>query len=221
MILGLLTALWLILNSGGPTFAFVKTDEFTVASTVFGGTSSSATNYINVTIQNTGSSTWTLQSKAQVNNVTSLKVSSTYGLTCVPNYSITVKIANVNWTDGNQYLITLLLTDGNKITYVAGATPGGQSPDPYPGNVTAPSPMEIIGSALVTYAPEIVALLSATAEIAVGLGVLVYITRKHVNYDADMIGFAVCMIVLAAGITFTLVLVYLTPPLTFSLNLGF
>jgi len=128
MILGVLTALWLILNPRGPTFAFTKNDIFAVTGIVFGGSPSNATNYVDVTIQNSGSLTWTLQSKAQVNSVTGLKVSSTYGArvpTCASGYSITVKIANVNWTDGSQYFTTLLLTDGNKFSYIATATPGG------------------------------------------------------------------------------------------------
>jgi hypothetical protein len=224
VILGSLTAVWLILNPRGPTFAFTKTDQFNVVEVVFGGTSSDATNYINMTIQNTGSSPWTLTNTAQVNSVTGLKVSSTYGLTCDYGSSITVKIANVNWITGNVYSMKLLLTDGNIIYYMANAKPGGHSPDPNPNpnnvpSVPSPSPPSPIAM-FVTDNPLIAASLSALAEIAVGLGVLVYI-RKHVNYASDdMIGLTVCVIFLAA-LTFCLVYEYLTPPLTFSLHLGF
>jgi hypothetical protein len=240
VILGLLTAVWLTLNPRGPTFAFTKSDEFTITGVVFGGISSNATNYINMTIQNIGSSPWTLTNTAQVNSATSLTVSSTYGLTCAQGYSITIKIANVNWISGNQYSITLLLTDGNKITYFATAAPGGHSPNPNPNpnnipSVPSPTPPSPIAM-FVTDNPLIVASFIAIAEIVVLVVVFVYFrvrAQHNVSTSAnplkppsillsdDMIILAALMIFCVACITFYLVLSYLTPPLTFSLHLGF
>jgi len=240
IILGLVTGLWLILNQPEQNLGFTKIDQFSVASIVFGGTPSNATDYINMTIQNTGSSPWTLTDTAQVDSVTGLTVSSTYGLTCAPGYSITIKIANLNWISGNQYSITLLLTDGNKITYVATAAPSGHSPDPNPNpnnipSVPSPSPPSPIAM-FVTDNPLIIASLIAIAEVVVLMVALVYfrLRAQHnvstpadplkppsILLSGDMIILAALMIFCIACITFYLVLSYLTPPLTFSLHLGF
>jgi hypothetical protein len=232
MILGLFTGLWLILNPSRPTFTFVKTDQYNVAVIVFGGTPSNATNYINMTIQNTGSHWWTITNPAQVNSVWGLKVSSTYGLTCVGGASITVKIANVNWITGNQYSMVLLLTDGTKITWVATATPGGHSSDPNPSipqPIPGPSLIAIIVADV--FSPLFVASLVAMAEIVVLVGVLVYI-RKHSQQDVsapadlpkpppilastEITILAAFMIFIASFITFCIVYSYLLPPLVFS-----
>jgi flagellin-like protein len=109
---------------GALTFSFTKTTQFNVASMTFGpvGGSGSSTNYINMTIQNTGSSAWTLQSTAQVNSATGLTVTTTNSsLTCPNAAHILIQITNVGWRSGGQYSVTLLTTGGVKITYVASA----------------------------------------------------------------------------------------------------
>jgi hypothetical protein len=78
-----------------------------------------------MTIQNTGSSSWTLQSAAQVNSVTGLPVKSignggATNLNCTNGKSISISITTT-CTSGNAYYVTLLLTDGTKITYEANA----------------------------------------------------------------------------------------------------
>lgn len=114
---------------GALTFNLAHTDQFNVASASFSGTSNTAPNYINMTIQNTGSSSWTLQQPAQVNAYTGLKLNSignNGSFTCANGKQISVSItmsaanpATGGWVTGNQYSITLLMTDGTKITYVA------------------------------------------------------------------------------------------------------
>jgi hypothetical protein len=236
MILGSFTGLWLILNPSGSTFAFVKTDQFNIVEVIFGGTSSNASNYINMTIQNTGASAWTLTKTAQVNGINHT-VSSTYGLTCANTEFITVKIANVNWISGNEYSMVLLDTTGNKFTYEATANPGGHSPDPNPNHVPSvpsPSPPSLIAIIVsdVTDAPLIVASLVAIAEIAAGMGVIIYIARvqKLIQHDwsapisaraTAVLGILMFLLSLAACITFLLVYWYLTPPLTFSRILAY
>ena len=104
-----------------PPFSFDDSDRpFDIASVSFFGTSATVPNYINMTIQNTSRFPWTLTDTAKVNGK-NYTVSSTYGLTCVQGYSITIKIANVNWTSGNQYSIALLLTSGLEIGSVCTA----------------------------------------------------------------------------------------------------
>jgi hypothetical protein len=101
----------------------VKTDQFNVASLTFGGISNAAGNYINMTIQNTGSSSWTLNTTGEVNGVIGYAISAWtgYSLTVGAGGSTIVKVANVGWVSGNQYVIELLTTSGTKITYVADA----------------------------------------------------------------------------------------------------
>ena len=110
---------------GALTFSFTKTDSFGVTSQTFTGTSGAGTNYINMTIQNTGSSSWTLQSTAQVNSVTGFAVKSIGNggaLNCTNGKSISISITMTpGWSSGNQYNVILLTTAGNKITYLQGA----------------------------------------------------------------------------------------------------
>jgi flagellin-like protein len=111
---------------GALTFSFTKTDQFSVTSMSFSGSSGTAnTNYINMTIQNTGSSPWTIQSTAQVNSITGLTVISIGkgALNCTNGKSISISITmnKGGWASGNVYYVTLLFTDGNKITYQATA----------------------------------------------------------------------------------------------------
>jgi flagellin-like protein len=107
---------------GALTFSFMKSDEFNVASVTFIGTSPSYTG-INMSIQDTGSSPWTVTSPGQVNSLTNVAVSATgtaNTLTCAAGSTIYVKLTT-SCSSGNKYSITLLLTDGNKITYIATA----------------------------------------------------------------------------------------------------
>ena len=107
-----------IIIGGGPV------EEFNVSSMTFFGTSGTTnTNYINMTIQNTGSSPWTLTNAAKVNSVTGLTVKSignggATNLNCSRSKSINISVTmNPSWVSGNQYNITLSLADGNKFTY--------------------------------------------------------------------------------------------------------
>jgi flagellin-like protein len=113
---------------GALTFSFTKTDQFNVASMSFFGTTATAPNYINMTIQNTGSSSWTLTNTAQVNSYTGLAVISIGNkgaFNCTNSkqisISITMSAATGGWASGQQYSVVLLMSDGTKITYVASA----------------------------------------------------------------------------------------------------
>jgi hypothetical protein len=115
---------WMLGNlTSGEGFTFTKTDQFNVASLTFGGTSNTAGNYINMTIQNTGTSSWTLDATGMVNGVTGYVISAWTGcsLTVGAGGSIIIKIANVGWISGYQYSIELSTTSSTEITYVANA----------------------------------------------------------------------------------------------------
>jgi flagellin-like protein len=108
---------------GALTFTFMKTDQFNVNSMMFGGVSPNQ--YINMTLQNTGTSPWTLSSTGQVNGKT------VSGITAWTGYKLTVGAGNLTivkipytWTNGNSYSVQLQTTGGTKITYVQNAPTG-------------------------------------------------------------------------------------------------
>ncbi len=127
-IVGLLSAYWYeISNEQIP--APVPTDQFNVASITFFGTSGSTSNAINMSIQNVGYASWTIQtgpdfSTPAIYTVTAM--SPTYNhnnnkLNCTNGNTVGISVTNVGWVSGNRYSITLMLTDGNRITYVSTA----------------------------------------------------------------------------------------------------
>jgi flagellin-like protein len=103
---------------GALTFTFMDTEQFNVASETFGGASGAANNNITLTIQNTGSSSFTIGTAAKVNGVSKTLAAQ---VTIAAGNSAGVTIPNVGWTDGNQYNMELLTTQGTKITWVANA----------------------------------------------------------------------------------------------------
>jgi flagellin-like protein len=107
---------------GGLTYSFAKNDQFTVNSVVFTGTSPNY-NGINTSIQNTGSSSWTVGSPGHINSASNVVVTASGAantLTAAAGKTIYVQLA-YTCTSGNQYTVTLLMTDGNRISYVATA----------------------------------------------------------------------------------------------------
>jgi hypothetical protein len=115
----------------GPKLVFApfNTHPFNVASISFTGTSATAPNYINMTIQNTGDSSWTLNNTAQVNSVTGLtafvkSIDNRGALNCTDGKSIKISITmptSAPWKDGQQYSITMYTVNGFKLSYVATA----------------------------------------------------------------------------------------------------
>lgn len=108
---------------GALTFTFMKTDQFNIANVSFGGTANTTNNYIVLTVQNIGSSSWTISSAAKVNGVAKTAVFYT------PSTNMTVsaggtgyfQIQAVNWKLGQQYNMELLTSTGTKINYIANA----------------------------------------------------------------------------------------------------
>jgi hypothetical protein len=109
---------------GAPT-KFTNTIAYDIVDCNFYGTSSSANNYVNMTIQNTGYSQFIIGTTAVVTGldvVNTIKTLPAQVLVAAGD-SVVVMIPNVGWTDGNQYSIQLLTTNGEKITYVTYAAP--------------------------------------------------------------------------------------------------
>jgi len=109
---------WINLNQ--PNFGPAKIDQFQVKSVTFFGT---APNYtaINMTIQNTRSPSWTIATPAYVNSLTNvplISIGNKGNLNCTSGKTIRISLTTP-CTSGNQYSVTLFVTDGNKITYVA------------------------------------------------------------------------------------------------------
>lgn len=103
---------------GALTFTFMKTEQFNVAAVNFGGTAGQGTNYINMTIQNTGTSSFTISTAAKVNGVSKTLAAA---VTVQAGSSAIVRIPSVGWNNGQQYSMELLTTQGTKITYVSNA----------------------------------------------------------------------------------------------------
>ncbi len=103
---------------GALTFTFMQTEQFNVVSATFIGDSGNTTNSITLKIQNTGSSSFTIDTAAKVNGVSKTIAAQ---VTVAAGTSQDVTIPNVGWSDGNQYNMELLTTQGTKITWVANA----------------------------------------------------------------------------------------------------
>jgi len=99
-------------------FVFMKAEQYNVAAVNFCGTSGQATNYINITLQNTGTASFIIDTAAKVNGVAK---TLTAQVTIAAGSTAVVKIPNVGWVNGNQYSMELLTTQGTKITYIANA----------------------------------------------------------------------------------------------------
>jgi len=111
---------------GALTFSFTKTDQFNIASVNFLPAGGSTYTSINMTIQNTGSSSWTITSPAQINSATNVPVTYTgpgaNSFTCAAGKTIYILLSpvtgSITITSGSQYSITVYLSDGNKIKTV-------------------------------------------------------------------------------------------------------
>jgi flagellin-like protein len=108
---------------GALTFTFMKTEQFNVAAVSFVGTSGSGTNSITLTIQDTGSSSFTITTAAKVNGVSKIATftSPSTNMTVGAGGTSYISITNVGWTNGQQYNMELLTASGNKISYIANA----------------------------------------------------------------------------------------------------
>jgi urease beta subunit len=82
----------------------------------FTGTTNATDNKIVLRVQNTGTSSFTVDTTGKVNGVTktlAAQVSIAAGATQ------NIEIPNVQWINGRQYNVELITTQGTKITYTA------------------------------------------------------------------------------------------------------
>lgn len=99
-------------------FTFMQTEQFNVVSATFNGNSGNSTNTVTLKIQNTGSSSFTIDTAAKVNGVSKTLAAQ---VTINAGTSSDVTIPSVGWSNGNQYNFELLTTQGTKITWIANA----------------------------------------------------------------------------------------------------
>ena len=118
VILGSLIASWIVVSNLNKPLDLAPTKPpYNIISTTFIGTSGIAPNGINMTIQNWGSSSWTINSTAQINsfNVTTSPTGTANTLTCASGKSICVLFTmptSSPWISGNEYTVTFSLSDG-------------------------------------------------------------------------------------------------------------
>ncbi|NWF87636.1 hypothetical protein HXY32_07525 [Candidatus Bathyarchaeota archaeon] len=106
---------------GALTFTFTKTEQYNVVSVSFGGTSGSGSNNITMRIQNTGTASFTIDPSAKVNGVVKTVYGDVTARTIAAGSSANIVIQNVGWSNGQQYSMELITTQGTKIPYVANA----------------------------------------------------------------------------------------------------
>lgn len=99
---------------GALTFTFMKTEQLKYTNVKFGGTSGSASNYINVTVQNTGTSDMVLTEAKVTGYGVNAKVIDFTDVTVAKGASQTIQLTNVGWTGGYSYDIELHSSAGNK-----------------------------------------------------------------------------------------------------------
>lgn len=103
---------------GALTFTFMRTEEYNIISVNFSGTSGLSNNSIVIKIQNTGSSSFTIDTPAKVNGVTKTLAAQ---VKIEAGTSTDVTIPNIGWVDGQQYNMELITTQGTKFPYIANA----------------------------------------------------------------------------------------------------
>jgi archaeal type IV pilus assembly protein PilA len=98
---------------GALTIGFMESSSITITDTRFYGTSNDSSNYINITLKNTGTKTVTIN-QIKVNNA--IKSTLVGNLTLVPgDYGRVIRISNVDWVNGNPYKIDLFDSSGSAV----------------------------------------------------------------------------------------------------------
>jgi flagellin-like protein len=107
---------------GALTIGFMGSSSLTITNTAFGGQSANATNYISITLKNTGTKTVTL-GQIKINNI--IKSTLVGNLTLAPgDYGRVIRISNVVWVNGNPYKIDLFDSSGSAVGSTQENSPG-------------------------------------------------------------------------------------------------
>ena len=104
---------------GALTFTFMKTETYNIVSMSFTGTSNATNNAIELRIQNTGTSSFTVDTSGKVNGVPKTLTATIDERTILAGVTKIITIPNVQWIIGRQYNVELITTQGTKITYTA------------------------------------------------------------------------------------------------------
>ena len=99
---------------GALTFTFMKTEQLKYTNVKFGGVSGNGTNYVNVTVQNTGTSDMVLTEDKITGFGVAGKIIDFTDVPVAKGASTTIKVTNVGWTYGYPYDIELHSSNGNK-----------------------------------------------------------------------------------------------------------
>ena len=108
---------------GALTIGFMGSSSITITDYSFQGTSGSGTNYINITMKNTGTKQ-VIISNVKVNNVVKT-FSDTFSHTLNPGDTGKIlKIESVGWSNGNPYKIDLFDSSGSLVGSTQPTAPG-------------------------------------------------------------------------------------------------
>jgi len=111
---------------GALTIGFMGSSSITITGTDFypTGGSGQTTNYINITLKNTGTKSVTI-GQIKVNNVIKTFTATGSNFTLpAGDINHVIKIQNVNWVNGNPYKIDLFDTSGSAVGSTQQNSPG-------------------------------------------------------------------------------------------------
>jgi len=109
---------------GALTIGFMGSSSITITDTSFQGTSGLGTNYINITLKNTGTKSVTI-GQIKVNNVIKQFTATNLNYTLpAGDINHVIKIQNVNWVNGNPYKIDLFDSSGAAVGSTQQNSPG-------------------------------------------------------------------------------------------------
>jgi len=108
---------------GALTFTFTRTEQYNIVSATFEGNSGDSNNTIVIRVQNTGTSSFTIDSSAKVNGLTKTVGGDVTARTVLAGYykDIVIYMGLNPWINGQQYSMELITTQGTKILWTANA----------------------------------------------------------------------------------------------------
>jgi flagellin-like protein len=113
---------------GALTFGFMGSSSLTITNVAFWGASNSSSNYVILSIKNSGTKTVTIGT-AKINSIAMTidaganTTTLTYA-TSGPTATGTIQLDNVDWVNGNPYQFNLYDTSGNGIGSYQSGSPG-------------------------------------------------------------------------------------------------
>jgi len=106
---------------GALTFTFMKTETYNIVSATFNDTTGYANNTITLSIQNTGTASFTITTNAKVNGISRTVNGDLTARTIAAGTTANITIITVGWENGRTYNIEMVTAQGTKITWIANA----------------------------------------------------------------------------------------------------